>query len=65
MQQKVYTKIATIIENDLFLLAQARPGLSFKFQSIDMLEAIELFKQREEKFKALDRKINLDFENLI
>lgn len=60
-----YTKIATVIENDLTLLAQAKLGSSFKFQSIGMQEALELYKQREMKFKALDQKINLDFENLI
>lgn len=60
-----YAKIGTVIENDLSLLAQAKLGTSFKFQSIDMLEAIELFRKKEEKFKNLDRKINLDFENLI
>ncbi|HFW6689818.1 TPA: biotin-dependent carboxyltransferase family protein [Campylobacter jejuni] len=60
-----YTKIATVIENDLSLLAQAKLGSSFKFQSISMQEALELYKQREMKFKAMDQKINLDFENLI
>ena len=60
-----YTKIASVIENDLSLLAQAKLGTCFKFQSISILEALELFRQREQKFKALDKKINLDFENLI
>lgn len=60
-----YTKIASVIENDLSLLAQAKLGTSFKFQSISILEALELFRQREQKFKALDKKINLDFENLV
>ncbi|ENT5856360.1 allophanate hydrolase, partial [Campylobacter jejuni] len=27
--------------------------------------ALELYKQREMKFKAMNQKINLDFENLI
>ncbi len=60
-----YTKIATVIENDLNLLAQAKLGSSFKFQSISMQEAFELYKQREMKFKAMNQKINLNFENLI
>lgn len=60
-----YTKIATVIENDLPLLAQAKLGTSFQFQSIPILEALELFKQKEAQFKALDKRMNLDFENLI
>lgn len=60
-----YTKIATVIENDLPLLAQAKLGTNFKFKSISMQEAIKLYIQREENFKSLDKKINLDFENLI
>ncbi|TEY03989.1 biotin-dependent carboxyltransferase family protein [Campylobacter sp. US33a] len=59
-----YTKIASVIENDLPLLAQAKLGTSFKFQSISMQEATKLYIQREENFKSLDKKINLDFENL-
>ena len=60
-----YTKIASVIENDLPLLAQAKLGTNFKFENISMQNALELYKQREEKFKTLDKKINLDFENLI
>lgn len=60
-----YTKIATVIEEDLTLLAQAKLGSSFKFQSVSMQEALELYKQKEAKFKAIEQKINLDFENLI
>ncbi|MFQ6342555.1 biotin-dependent carboxyltransferase family protein [Campylobacter sp. VTCC 70190] len=60
-----YTKIATVIGNDLPLLAQAKLGSSFRFKSITMQEALELYKQREAEFKAMDKKINLDFENLI
>lgn len=60
-----YTKIATVIENDLSLLAQAKLGSSFKFQSISMQEALELYKQREMKFKAMDQKSILILKNLI
>ncbi len=60
-----YTKIASVIENDLPLLAQAKLGTNFKFENISMQNALELYKQREERFKILDKKINLDFENLI
>lgn len=59
-----YTKIASVIENDLPLLAQAKLGTSFKFKSISMQDALKLYTQREENFKSLDKKINLDFENL-
>lgn len=59
-----YTKIASVIENDLPLLAQAKLGTSFKFKSINIQDALKLYTQREENFKSLDKKINLDFENL-
>lgn len=51
-----YTKIATVIENDLNLLAQAKLGSSFKFQSINMQEALELYKQREINLKLWIKK---------
>lgn len=60
-----YTKIATVIQNDLHLLAQAKLATKFKFKSISFDEAIQLYKQRMQEFKALDKTINLDFENLL
>lgn len=60
-----YTKIATVIQNDLSLLAQARLGAEFKFQSISFDEALNLYKQRAQYFKDLDKALNLDFENLL
>lgn len=60
-----YTKIATVIQNDLMLLAQARLGAEFRFQSIDFDCALNLYKQRAQYFKDLDKALNLDFENLL
>lgn len=60
-----YTKIATVIQNDLSLLAQARLGAEFKFQSISFDKALNLYKQRAQYFKDLDKALNLDFENLL
>lgn len=60
-----YTKIATVIQNDLMLLAQARLGVELRFQSIDFDCALNLYKQRAQFFKDLDRALNLDFENLL
>lgn len=60
-----YTKIATVIQNDLMLLAQARLGMELRFQSIDFDCALNLYKQRAQYFKDLDRVLNLDFENLL
>lgn len=60
-----YTKIATVIQNDLSLLAQTKPGAKFRFKSISFDEAMQIYKQRIQEFKALDRSVNLDFENLL
>lgn len=60
-----YTKIATVIQNDLMLLAQARLGVELRFQSIDFDCALNLYKQRARYFKDLDKALNLDFENLL
>lgn len=60
-----YTTIACVIENDLYLLAQAKIGTSFCFESISIEEAIELYKQRQQDLKDLDKKINLSFEDFV
>lgn len=60
-----YTKIATVIQNDLMLLAQARLGMELRFKSIDFDCALNLYKQRAQYFKDLDKALNLDFENLL
>lgn len=60
-----YTKIATVIENDLSLLAQSRLNNEIYFESIDINEAINLYKEKMLSLKALDEKINLNFETLL
>ncbi len=59
-----YTKIATVIENDLSLLAQARLGSFIKFKELDINEALRVYKERMKSLKKLDERINLNFERL-
>ncbi|TQR33796.1 allophanate hydrolase [Campylobacter sp. MIT 99-7217] len=60
-----YTMIASVIESDLYLLAQAKIGTKLRFERIDIQEALRLYKQREESLSCLDKSLNLDFENLV
>ena len=59
-----YTKIATVIENDLSLLAQAKLGSFIEFIEVDINEALSLYKDRIKSLKKLDEMMNLNFERL-
>jgi biotin-dependent carboxylase-like uncharacterized protein len=52
-----YTKIATVITPDLWKLAQARTGDSFKFSAISVDEAQELYREYENAIRQLPEKM--------
>ncbi|TQR60243.1 biotin-dependent carboxyltransferase family protein [Campylobacter troglodytis] len=60
-----YTKIATVIQNDLSFLAQMSLGAKFSFKSLEFEEALSLYKARMRVFKELDGFVNLNYEELI
>ena len=45
-----YAQIATVITPDLYKLAQAKPGTKINFQKVTVAEAMQLYKEYEEKF---------------
>jgi len=48
-----YTKIATVISTDISRIAQATPGDTFRFTSVDVEEAHRLYLRQQEKLATL------------
>ncbi len=49
-----YAKIATVVSEDLSILAQSRPGTKVRFRAVGVEEAQEILRRREKTLKAIE-----------
>jgi antagonist of KipI len=56
-----YPRIAQIINADLHILAQKRPGDKIRFRAVSPLVAEELYINMQEELKRLERNIKTKF----